>query len=139
MKFKSRKDLFFSAIILGLNTFLIGITIFGLISGEVYWAMLLVLGVAGLLFWMYFGTCYELSKEDGLTYRCGPFNGKMSIGRITGIVKGKTIWIGSGPATAKKGLTIKYDKYNEMYISPKTNESFIGKILELNGEIEITE
>ncbi len=141
MKFKSRKDPLFSVIMLGLNAFLIGITIWGLFTGEMerheYWTIILVLGVAGLLFWMYFGTHYELSKEDGLVYRCGPFNGKISIGRITKIVKEKTLWIGSGPATAGKGLIVKYDTYGAIYISPKTNESFIEKILELNDKIEI--
>ncbi len=87
MKFHSKKDILFSVIILGLNTFLIGITILGLINGEMekheYWTMILVFGVVGLLFWLYFGTNYELSKEDGLIFRSGPFNGKIRIDRIT--------------------------------------------------------
>lgn len=126
MKFESKKDILFSVIILGLNTFLIGITILGLINGEMekheYWTMILVFGVVGLLFWLCFGTNYELSKEDGLIFRSGPFNGKIRIDRITEIVKGKTLWVGFRPATSRKGLIIKYDKYNEIYISPKTNE-----------------
>ncbi len=80
-----------------------------------------------------------MTKENGLLYKSGPFNGKISIDRITEIVKGKTLWVGFRPATSRKGLIVKYDKYNEIYISPKTNESFIEKILELNGKIKITE
>lgn len=143
MKFDSKKDILFSLIILGLNTFLIGITIVGIINGEMekdeYWALILILAVVGLLFWLYFGTNYELSKENGLIYRSGPLNGKISVDRITEIIKGKTLWVGFRPATSRKGLIIKYDKYNEIYISPKTNESFIEKILELNKSIIITE
>ncbi len=143
MKFDSKKDILFSIIILGLNAFLIGITIVGILNGEMekgeYWTLILILAVVGLLFWLYFGTNYELTKENGLIYRSGPFNGKISVERITEIIKGKTLWVGFRPATSRKGLIVKYDKYNEIYISPKTNESFIKKILELNGQIKITE
>lgn len=143
MKFDSKKDILFSIIILGMNAFLIGITIEGIINGQMekdeYWTLMLILAVVGLLFWLYFGTNYEISKENGLIYRSGPFNGKISVERITEIVKGKTLWVGFRPATSRKGLIVKYDKFNEIYISPKTNELFIEKILELNGKIKITE
>lgn len=143
MKFDSKKDILFSIIILGINAFLIGITIVGIINGEMekdeYWALILIFAVVGLLFWLYFGTNYELSKTDGFIYRSGPFNGKINTDRITEIIKGKTLWVGFRPATARKGLIIKYDKYNELYISPKTNETFIAKILELNSGIKISE
>jgi hypothetical protein len=143
MKFESKKDILFSIIILGMNAFLIGITIVGIASGEMekheYWTIILIPAVVGLLFWLYFGTNYELSKENGLVYRSGPFNGKINIDRITEIIKGKTLWVGFRPATSRNGLIVKYDKYNEIYISPKTNELFIDKILELNEKVKITE
>ena len=143
MKFDSKKDILFSIIILGVNAFLIGITIVGILNGEMekyeYWTLILILAIVGLLFWLYFGTNYELSQEGGLIYRNGPFNGKINTDRITEIIKGKTLWVGFRPATARKGLIIKYDKYNELYISPKTNELFINKILELNNRIKISD
>ena len=119
------------------------VTIAGILKGEMekgeYWSLIPVLGIVGFLFWLYFGTNYELTKENGLIYRSGPFNGKISLERITEIIKGKTLWVGFRPATARKGLIIKYDKFNEIYISPKNNESFIKKILELNKTIKITQ
>lgn len=143
MKFESKKDILFSVIMLGISAFLIGVMIFDIINGKMetygYWPLILVLCVVGLLLWLYYGTNYKLSKKDGLIYRSGPFNGKIRIDRITEIIKGKTLWIGFRPATARKGLIIKYDKYNELYITPKTNESFIKEILELNSGIIITE
>ncbi|ASV30698.1 PH domain-containing protein [Maribacter cobaltidurans] len=143
MKFKSKKDTLFSVIIFGTNVFLIIVTIAGILKGEMekgeYWSLIPVLGIVGFLFWLYFGTNYELTKENGLIYRSGPFNGKISLERITEIIKGKTLWVGFRPATARKGLIIKYDKFNEIYISPKNNESFIEKILELNKTIKITQ
>ena len=143
MKFNSKKDILFSIIILGLNAFLIGIANVVILDKEMekgdYWALILIVAVVGLMFWLYFGTNYELTKKNGLTYRSGPFNGKISVDRITEIIKGKTLWVGFRPATSRKGLIVKYDKFNEIYISPKTNEFFIEKILELNEEITITE
>jgi len=40
--------------------------------------------------------------------------------------------VGLKPATATKGLIIKYDKYNDIYISPDSNESFVEAILKIN-------
>jgi hypothetical protein len=144
MIFKSRKDILFTTIFVGLSIFLIGVTLFTFITAKeafsLYenWPLILILGCVGFLLWLFFGTNYELS-EDGFIYRFGPMNGKISVSRIKEIVKGKTLWMGFRPATARKGLIIKYDQYNEIYISPKTNESFIIKILELNSNIKITE
>ncbi|MFS4416664.1 PH domain-containing protein [Maribacter sp. 2307ULW6-5] len=143
MKFHSRKDLLFSVLVLGLNAFLIAITGVGLLNGEMdnneYWALIPMALVVGLLFWLYFGTSYELTKENGLVYRSGPFHGKIRVSRITEVIKGKTLWVGFRPATSTKGLIVKYDRYNEIYISPKTNESFIEKLLELNDSIKVTD
>ncbi|WP_298507080.1 PH domain-containing protein [uncultured Maribacter sp.] len=143
MKFNSRKDILFSFIILGISVFLTGIMFLDIVNGKMekegYWPLFLVFGVVGLLLWLFFGTNYELSEKDGLIYRSGPFKGKINTDRITEIIKGKTLWVGFRPATARKGLIIKYDKYNELYISPKTNETFINKILELRSGIKISD
>ena len=143
MKFKSRKDSFFRAVIFGLNAVLVGIIILILMNEETakhaYWVLLPIAAVVGLLFWLFFGTHYELTQENGLVYQSGPIHGKIGLDRITEIIKGKTLWVGLRPATARKGLIVKYDKFNEIYISPDTNESFIEKILELKGHIKITE
>ncbi len=141
MKFESKKDILFSVLVFGLNGFLIWLTVSGLISGKIekneYGVIILLMLVVIFLFWLYFGTSYKLS-EEGLIYRSGPFHGKISLHRIREIVVGQTLWVGFRPATSNKGLIIKYNKYDEIYISPNTNEAFIKKILELNDEIKIT-
>ena len=67
MKFDSKKDILFSIINLVLIAFLIGITIVGILDKEMekgdYWALILIVAVVGLMFWIYFGTNYELSKK----------------------------------------------------------------------------
>ena len=96
-----------------------------------------MLVVASFLIWLGLGTNYELTKTE-LKYKSGPIKGKIEIDKIHEIIKGKTLWSGLKPATARNGLIVKYEKYNEIYISPETNNSFIKKILELNNKIKIT-
>lgn len=142
MKFSSRKDILFSVAILGTSFGLILAVILVFVEGKIktgeYWIPPILLLVALLLLWLFFGTSYELTKSE-LVYRSGPFSGKISLDRIKKVVKGKTLWVGYKPATATKGLIIKYDKFNEIYISPKTNESFISKLLELKSDIKISD
>ncbi len=142
MKFSSRKDILFSVIIIGIVLLLLSIALYDIFDGELsshkFYTFFLVLGVASFLLWMYFGTHYKLSPE-GLMYQCGPMRGKIGYDRIREIEKGRTLWVGFRPATARKGLIVKFDRFNEIYISPKTNDTFIEKILELNGTIKIVE
>ncbi|MEC7262996.1 MAG: PH domain-containing protein [Bacteroidota bacterium] len=142
MKFRSRKDTLFGSLIIGVVLLILILMVFDILSGGVdsidYFAVIMALGVAFFLLWMYFSTRYELAT-DGLVYQCGPMRGKISYDRIREIVKGKTLWVGLKPATARKGLIVKFDRFDEIYISPDTNESFIEKILEKNPNIKISE
>ncbi len=142
MKFKSKKDLLFSSIVFGVIIFLIVVLAIGWYEGEIqsdeYGVLPVILITVGFLLWIYFGTHYELSPKNGLIYRCGPINGKIDVKRITEIVKGKTLWIGFRPATGRKGLIVKFDRFNEIYITPDSNEVFIKEILKLNDKIKIT-
>ena len=142
MKFSSRKDILFSVAILGTSFGLMLSVILVFIKGEIktgeFWIPPILLLVALFLLWLFFGTSYELTKNE-LIYRSGPFTGKISLDRIKEVIKGRTHWVGYRPATATKGLIIKYDKFDEIYISPKTNESFISKLLELKSDIKISD
>ena len=60
------------------------------------------------------------------------------IPEIREIAKGKTMYAGLKPATASKGLIIKFGKYDEIYISPATNELFVSEILKRNPEIVVS-
>ncbi len=142
MKFKSRKDILFQILTFGLSGLFIGIILFQAFSNETVnyefiWSNILMILVIGFLLWLNFGTEYELTQTE-LKYKSGPIRGKIEIERIREIIKGKSLWSGLKPATARNGLIIKYDKYEEIYISPKTNETFIEKILEFNKNIKIT-
>ena len=142
MKFKSRKDILFQLLIFSIVGFFIGVVLirifsYGIEEYNFIWTDVFMLVVAGFLIWLGFGTNYELTKTE-LKYKSGPIKGIIEIDKIHEIIKGKTLWSGLKPATARNGLIVKYEKYNEIYISPKTNDSFIKKILELNNKIKIT-
>jgi hypothetical protein len=142
MKFKSKKDILFQLLGFSIIGFFIGIILFRIFSDGIenynfMWTDIFMLTVAGFLVWLGLGTNYELTQTE-LKYKSGPIRGKIEINKIHEIIKGKTLWSGLKPATARNGLIIKYEKYNEIYISPKTNDSFVKKILELNDKIKIT-
>lgn len=143
MKFKSRKDILFQLLGSVLIGSFIGFVLFRIFSDGIenysfIWIDILMLSVAGFLIWLVLGTKYELTQTV-FKYKSGPIKGEIEIEKIQEIIKGKTLWSGLKPATARNGLIIKHEKYNEIYISPKTNESFIKKILELNSKIKITD
>ncbi|MFT4805066.1 MAG: hypothetical protein ACI9YE_002281 [Psychroserpens sp.] len=142
MTFKSRKDILFQLTTFGFSILFIGVALFQLVqygfnNSISFCSSVLLLAVAGLLLWMYLDTTYELTPIE-LKYKCGPIRGAIPIKDILEIIKGKTLWSGFKPATARNGLIIKYRKYNEIYISPKTNDTFVRNILELNSSIKVT-
>jgi hypothetical protein len=142
MKFKNRKDILFQLLGFSIIGFFIGIILFRIFSDGIenynfIWTDIFMLTVSGFLIWLGLGTNYELTQTE-LKYKSGPIRGKIEIDKIHEIITGKTLWSGFKPATARNGLIIKYEKYNEIYISPKTNDSFVKKILELNDKIKIT-
>lgn len=143
MKFKSRKDWFFKMIIWSfVLLFLItsGVQLYfsGTYKLEFLITDLPLLAVSGFLLYLYFGTSYELTTLE-LKYKSGPIHGRILISDIREIIIGQTLWTGLRPATARHGLIIKYQKYEEIYITPLTNEKFIDAILKLKPEIKIVE
>jgi hypothetical protein len=139
--FTSRKDQLFIWIIIIVVSIMLILSISDIIlSGlqlESFILLCINLAVSTLLFWIFFGTRYELDKKE-IKYFCGPFKGKILISDIKEIKKNTTKWVGRKPATARKGLVIKYKKSNEIYISPDINDAFIKEILKLKANIKIS-
>ena len=140
MIFRSRKDLFATLIIFGLNTLLITALVYGFknekIAPNEYWLVLPIAVVVALLTWLYFDTSYKVTPEN-LSYKSGPIKGNINVQSIKEIVPNKMAWTSLKLATATKGLLIKYNKYDDIYISPKSNTSFIKELLKYNSNIKI--
>jgi hypothetical protein len=140
VKFKSRQDALYLSITAGVILFVLVLTLFDFeklsFHTNIFIPLLINTFITGFLGWMFFGTSYTLTA-DYLKYRCGPFFGKIEINKINQIHVNQTLYVGYKPATARNGLIIKYNKYDDIYISPDDNESFISEILKLNHQIEI--
>ena len=136
----SRKDYLFKTITFSVLT-LFSIIIIKILNKTVLTiddiVGLIIIGLTTiLLIWIFYGTFYKIEKNI-LKYYSGPIRGCIDINKIRTIYKGKTKWVGMKPATATKGLIIKYDKFNDIYISPKSNDDFIKKLLEINNKIKV--
>ncbi len=140
MTFLSRKDLLFKTTIL-LVCIILSIPLYYSITApeqntETIISIIVTLITAVFISWVFFGTHYTLNKTH-LIYACGPFKGRIALDNITEIHVNKTLWVGLKPATATKGLIIKHNKYDEIYISPKTNDIFVKQILKHKSTIKI--
>lgn len=110
MKLKSRKDTLLNLVVFGVLALVSGFVLLVMLEGEMApeerWVFIPVTLIFSFILWMYFGTRYELSQNE-FRYWYGPFNGKIKVSHIREVVKGKTVWVGFRPATARKGLIIK--------------------------------
>ena len=94
--------------------------------------------ISGVLLWGYFGTSYQLTSTDFI-YKYGPLKGQIPINSIRKITKSKILYSGFKPATALNGLMIYYNTYDNIYISPKTNTTFIKELVKINPGIQIVD
>jgi hypothetical protein len=130
-KFQSKKGKLFQ----GLLGAITGLFIYSLISDKFNWPFsLLILIPVCFMLWVYFNTYYIL-ENNLLKYRSGFLKGKIDITKIHEIHPDKTLWYGLKPALAQNGIIIKFNKYDEIYISPVSNKEFIEELIKINPSI----
>jgi hypothetical protein len=97
------------------------------------------IGIALCLLFIVFiskSTRYIIS-ENHLIVKCMFIvNDKIEISKIRKIEKTNSIL--SSPALSLDRIAIKFNKYDEVYISPKERQAFIDDLLKINPEIEST-
>lgn len=104
--------------------------------------VLVYLGISTLVIvlflWIYFGTYYKI-ENDYLYHRSGPFFGKMKISSIQKITyhSGWYVPVVYKPSTDIIGLIIVYNKFDDIYLSPKNRELFVKDLITINPKIEI--
>tara|TARA_R110001592_G_scaffold307299_2_gene580550 strand:+ start:53307 stop:53735 length:429 start_codon:yes stop_codon:yes gene_type:complete len=140
MLFKSRKDPLYTSIVGAIIAFLFFSTFYFILEGNNVTATIVTVvinaAVGILLTWMLMGTSYIMNKEY-LRYKAGPIKGKIALDSIRQVKVGKTLYVGLKPATARNGIVIYYNKYDEIYISPKSNSHFVEELKKLNPSIEV--
>jgi hypothetical protein len=90
----------------------------------------------GMIAWMWFGTSYRIAAGH-LYFASGPFRGKIAIADITHVTCGETMWAGYRPALARKGIVVRYNRWDEIYISPKDQAAFVAALVERNSGIVV--
>jgi hypothetical protein len=88
--------------------------------------------------WILLDTKYIL-KEKKIFYNSGQFRGAIAIDSIKKIERhsGLMVPVTFKPALNTKGLIIHYNNFDDIYISPKQEESFLEELLKVNPNIEI--
>ncbi len=94
--------------------------------------------ISGMLIWMLLDTKYRI-KNKHLFYCSGFIRGSIEIDHIRKVERWNKWYVTSfiKPALGKDGIVIYYNKFDDIYISPKNKEVFISALLEINPEIEV--
>lgn len=141
MKFKNRIDWLFLSVIFGTIGLCLALVIgTALNDKEGFWGVGIMSSVTILLSWLLLSVLLNThysADEDHIWYESGPFKGKVEIQSIREIQVGKSMWTGLRVATAMNGLIIRHGKYDEVYISPDSNSSFIEKIKQVKPDLII--
>ncbi len=92
----------------------------------------------GLPLWLYFDNYYKIDDEY-LHYRFGYNKGKIRINSICEIKKSRIMRQGQQNAgIASHGLSLQYNKFDEIFICPKKEQEFIEALVGVNPEIEVS-
>ena len=94
--------------------------------------------ITGMLVWILLDTKYKIDQNI-LFYCSGPIRGTIEISKIRK-VENWNKWYSNSflkPALGKDGLVIYYDKFEDIYISPKNKEAFIAALREINPGIQV--
>jgi hypothetical protein len=88
------------------------------------------------LLWLWFDTSYKI-EGSALVYCSGPFRGKISISSIREIEASKALFVGLKPALSMEGLIIRFNRYDEIFLSPQDKEEFAEILCRLNPSIVV--
>ena len=98
--------------------------------------MLIIVSSGGLIGWIFFDTGYHLETQ-GLRYHSGPVRGLIPYHKIRSIEVGKTEWVGIRPALATRGITVHYNSFDQVYISPDNSERFVTELRRRVKNLEV--
>lgn len=128
--FKSKIDWWLGLILV----YPIFLSITALLEGE--WIGLLGLtGVVGFILILSKTTQYIINENQLVVKSTWIVNERIDISKITKVEKSNSIL--SSPALSLDRLLVRYNKYDEILISPKEKIEFIDELLKINPNIEI--
>jgi hypothetical protein len=100
-----------------------------LIPQEYLIKIILILPITSVLAWCLLDTKYIL-HETYLAYKSGPFRGKISYRQIRKVEVDDSFFkaVILKPGLGIKGLIVRYDRFEEIYISPENRADFIAEL-----------
>ena len=110
-----------------------------LIVGTIIGSSLLII-VSLFCFWILLDTNYKIDNTH-VYYVSGPIRGKIEIASIRKIEYQKGLYSKSflKPSLDYNGIYIYYNKFDDIYISPKKRDEFVNFLLTINPNIVIIE
>ncbi|WP_432712253.1 PH domain-containing protein [Pedobacter sp.] len=90
------------------------------------------------LVWMWHDT-YYLIDDNQLLYKSALLRGSIDISSIVEIEKNKKIYAGVKPSLSNKGVVIKYNKWDDIFMSPIDIDHFISALKDVNPGIRTIE
>ena len=128
--YKSKIDWWFGLVLV----YPIFVSIKSMLEGE--WIGLLGLGVVvGLILAFSKTTRYIINENQLIVKSTWIVNERIDISKIAKIEKSNSVL--SSPALSLDRLRIRYNKYDEILISPKEKKEFTDELLKINPAIEI--
>ena len=120
---------------MAISSFLLFLSLFCLVN-EDYILFAVILAALFYLLWTIFDTHYVIS-DNKLHYKSALLKGSIEISSIVEIRKNKTMFAGLRPATASKGIIIRYNKWDDIYMSPANADAFVQALMAANPSIKL--
>jgi hypothetical protein len=138
-RFLSTKNTFTVVILWCLVLFLISMLLINIQKEDISIIPFVIISlVTALIIWILLDTRYVI-KNSNLLYRSGPFRGKIDITKINKIRSHSGLYVPvmMKPALDTKGFIVTYNKFDEVFISPKKADIFLKEVLKINSNIEV--
>jgi len=133
MRYNSAKG---AIIVVIISLLLIGVGVS--VWSKDYIAPVPLFAVVAYFAWAWFGTNYII-EDNKLMYRSALLRGSVKIDTIFENVKNKHQYSGIKAVLSTKGLLIKYNKWDDVYVSPEDAEGFIAKLKAINPNIDVVD
>jgi hypothetical protein len=82
-------------------------------------------------------TTKYIIEDNLIRYQFGFLKGNISIEDIKLVQLGKTMWVGRKFGLASKGMIISYNRFDEIYFTPKEQDLFLEELQKINPNIKI--
>ena len=125
------------SLLIAVNALMLAMFIFFIVKQ--IWPAAVIFGLVNCLrLWVWLDTYYTI-KDDQLFYKNAFISGSVPISMIHEIEKhNKGVVMCSAKASlALTGLIIKYNRWDDLFISPQNQDQFIADLQKINPEIKV--